>query len=149
MPFGLNFHIQPILNITIISDNKKPQRVPRFLAAVQELYCDIGGNAHQPLWDQKSTMLNLVCVCECRSPCLMQWCAQAYLSSTGSLTHCWAHAAYDLSLCNDMEAAELDKRLQLINGNVWREIFNTPLSVCLPSGLYGSVCKVSHFCSAL
>lgn len=74
---------------------------------------------------------------------LMQRCAQAYLSSTGSLTRRWVHAAYDLSLCNDTEAAELDKRLQLINGNVWCEIFNTP-SPFFPrssSGLYGSACK--------
>lgn len=80
----------------------------------------------------------------------MQRCAQAYLSSTGSLTRSWVHVAYDLFLCNDTEAAELDKRLQLINGNVWCEIFNTlPPFPCLSSGLYGSARKVFHFISVL
>lgn len=74
----------------------------------------------------------------------MQRCAQAYLSSAGSLTRCWVRAAYDLSLCNDTEAAELDKRLRLINGNVWCEIFNTPLPSCSSSGVYGSACKVFY-----
>lgn len=82
----------------------------------------------------------------------MQRCAQAYLSSTGSLTRCWVHAAYDLSLCNDTEAAELDKRLQLINGSVWCEICNTfppPTFLCLSSGRYGSARKVFHFITVL
>lgn len=80
------------------------------LAAVQELNC------HTTRPDQKSATLNLIHSHKGHSLRLMQRRAPAYLSLTGSLTHRWARAAYDLPPCNNTEATELDKRLQLING---------------------------------
>lgn len=67
----------------------------------------------QPLRDHKSAVLNLVFPLATPDAT-----ACTGLPLAGSLTRCWVHAAYDLSLCNDTEAAEQDKRLQLINGNV-------------------------------
>lgn len=94
--------------------------------------------------DHKSAALNLV---KCELQLLMQRRAQAYLSAAGSLTRCWVQPAYDLCLCNDTEAAEPDKKLRLINWNVWCEIFNTPLSSCSSLGVYGSAWKAFYLFS--
>lgn len=96
--------------------------------------------------DHKSAVLKLV---KYEPQLLMQRRAQAYLSTASSLTRCWVQPAYDLCLCNDMEAAEPDKRLRLIKWNVWCEIFNAPLSSCSSLGVYGSVWKVFYLFSTL